>query len=141
MLNSVKADDHVRSRGFLVTALDTMAVGPLERHQPLSEPRWDIVLHVPTAGDSEVPLSLPIDRSFGTFGCRSRCAGLPKDPASEMGPAHQSRAQMCRGFDARCVCLPCQCASKWAGNDRFTNARAASRLSPTERFTCLFLKT
>ena len=27
-----------------MTALDTMAVGTVEGHQPLSEPRWDIVL-------------------------------------------------------------------------------------------------
>jgi hypothetical protein len=34
-------------------ALDTMAVGTTERNQPMSEPRWDIVLHVPTAGTSQ----------------------------------------------------------------------------------------
>jgi len=100
-------------------------------HQPLSEPRRDIVLRAPLAGDSEVSLPLPINRSFSTFGCE---ANVPvfEDPASGMGLAHQPRAQTRRVFDARCVCLPYRGASKWADNDRFTNARAASRLAPRE---------
>ena len=45
MRDSVKAADCVRSRRFLMNALDTMAVGTMAGDQPLSEPRRDIVLH------------------------------------------------------------------------------------------------